>query len=137
MLEYFYTGLLTVAALLITWFAIYVVYRLFKALRIDHSGLLDTTRRAASPEWFPLRYEDVASGAPLALEAPSILRVEPEIDTRIIASTEHHERRVRQQERERASRCGGCEGHAAILAMRCDRSSSSAIVMTRRPANSR
>ncbi|RKS79994.1 hypothetical protein CLV35_0412 [Motilibacter peucedani] len=31
MLEYFYTGLLTVAALLITWFAVYVVYRLFKA----------------------------------------------------------------------------------------------------------
>jgi ATP-binding cassette, subfamily B, bacterial len=33
--------------------------------------------RAASPEWFPLRYEDVAPGAPPALESPSIVRVEP------------------------------------------------------------
>ncbi len=31
MLEYFYTGLLAVVALFITWFAVYVVYRLFKA----------------------------------------------------------------------------------------------------------
>ncbi|RZS87623.1 hypothetical protein EV189_3057 [Motilibacter rhizosphaerae] len=31
MLEYFYTGLLSVAAVAITWFAFYVVYRLFKA----------------------------------------------------------------------------------------------------------
>ena len=31
MLEYFYTGLLVVVALVITWFALYVVFRLFKA----------------------------------------------------------------------------------------------------------
>ncbi len=33
--------------------------------------------RAATPEWFPLRYEDVAPGGTPALEAPSIVRVEP------------------------------------------------------------
>ena len=31
MLEWIYTGLLVAMALVITWFAIYVVYRLFKA----------------------------------------------------------------------------------------------------------
>ena len=31
MLEVFYTGLLAVAALLITWFAFYAVYKLFKS----------------------------------------------------------------------------------------------------------
>lgn len=31
MLEYFYTGLLVIIALMITWFAVFVVYRLFKA----------------------------------------------------------------------------------------------------------
>jgi hypothetical protein len=30
-LEWIYTGLLVAMALVITWFAIYVVYRLFKA----------------------------------------------------------------------------------------------------------
>ena len=31
MLEWIYTGLLVAMALVITWFAVYVVYRLFKA----------------------------------------------------------------------------------------------------------
>ena len=37
--------------------------------------------RAMAPEWFPIRYEDLEPGKPLALEAPSIIHVEPYGDT--------------------------------------------------------